>query len=332
MRKKHRGISIRRNRGRAVCAVLLVICCLTAACGRPSEKETAAAVQAATPEPTLTEEPTPEPTPVPTAEPAETPAAVLTPAPVKSGVILTPTPEPLPGEGRTVVLDPGHSSKQKGDSVPIGPGAAEMKAGDAVGTHGAVSGLNEYDLTLQIAQKLRDELETRGYKVLLTHEDNETAVNCDERAMVANEARADCFIRIHADGSGDPAASGAMAICITPSNPWTADTYKESRRLSDCVLEAYCTATKLPSRGVLEEDNMTGNNWAVVPTTLLEMGFMTNPDEDLLMADEHFQVSMIEGIADGIDAFCAPEEGSAKEGPGQAEEETGQTEEEGSAA
>ena len=137
----------------------------------------------------------------------------------------------------------------------------------------------------------------------MTREDNETPVNNEERAKVANDAKADCFVRIHADGSDDPWASGAMAICITPDNPWTADTYADSRRLSDCILKEYCRETGMFSRGVLEEDIMAGNNWAEVPTTLLEMGFMTNPEEDLKMADSRFQESMVRGIANGIDRF-----------------------------
>ena len=48
---------------------------------------------------------------------------------------------------------------------------------------------------------------------------------------------------------------------------------------------------------------MTGNNWSRVPTTLLEMGFMTNPDEDLKMADPGFQQIMVRAIADGIEEY-----------------------------
>ena len=205
--------------------------------------------------------------------------------------------------GYVIVLDPGHSSIVTGGTEPIGPGSGEMKAKDSSGTSGVVSGLTEYQLNFMIATKLQTELENRGYTVILTRYDNNTAISCVERAEIANNNNADAFIRIHADGSDDSSASGAMGICITSSNPYNASMYSESRILSDDVLNEYVAATGLSSRGVWETDTMTGNNWSQVPCTLLEMGFMTNANEDSLMADADFQVKMVTGIANGIDKY-----------------------------
>lgn len=206
--------------------------------------------------------------------------------------------------GKIVVLDPGHSSIVSGSYEPLGPGSSEMKAADSSGTSGAVSGLTEYELNLQVALKLRTELEVRGYTVIMTREDNYTQISCAERAQIANNAGADVFLRIHADGSESSSSSGAMGICITPSNPYIASMYNQSRLLSDDILNAYCAETGMSSRGVWETDTMTGNNWSQVPTTLLEMGFMTNPNEDSLMADSAFQAKIVTGIANGIDKYC----------------------------
>ena len=206
--------------------------------------------------------------------------------------------------GKIIVLDPGHSSVVNGGTEPIGPGASEQKAADSAGTRGVASGLTEYELNMQIALKLQVVLEERGYTVILTRPDNYTGISCSERAQIANNAGADVFLRIHADGSDSSSAAGAMGICITSSNPYVPGMYSESRRLTDCVLNEYVASTGLSSRSVWETDTMTGNNWATVPTTLLEMGFMTNANEDSLMADPAFQDKMVEGMAKGIDRFC----------------------------
>ena len=207
------------------------------------------------------------------------------------------------GNGKVIVLDPGHSSKVSGEMEPVGPGSSEMKAKDVTGTSGRTSGLMEYELALQTSFKMKEELERRGYTVYLTRYDNEVMLSCSERAEIANNYNADAFIRVHADGVDDSSASGAMTICITPSNPYVPEMYQDSRRLSEDIISEYCKETGLGQRSIWETDTMTGNNWSKVPTTLLEMGFMTNPNEDALMADPAFQDKIASGVANGLDKF-----------------------------
>ena len=204
---------------------------------------------------------------------------------------------------QTVVIDPGHSAVVAEGTEPLGPGSTENKAADTSGTSGTVSGLAEYELTLSVSQKLRDVLQDRGYTVLMTRESNDVPVSCIERADVANNAEADAFVRIHANGSEDSSVKGAMTICITPDNPFYPELYEQARALSDCIINKLSESAGCENDGVWETDSMSGNNWSRVPATIVEMGYMTNPEEDALMATEDYQNKIVRGIADGIDQY-----------------------------
>ena len=180
-----------------------------------------------------------------------------------------------------------------------------MKAKVAGGTKGVSTGVPEYELTLNIALLLRDNLVSKGFNVVLVRETNDVNISNAQRAEIANQAGADIFIRLHADAVDNGSVTGATTMCQTSSNPYNGALYTQSRLLSECVLSSYTQITGIKSRGIAETDTMTGINWSQVPVTIIEMGFMTNAAEDEKMNDPEFQLLMIEGLSSGIDLYFA---------------------------
>ena len=213
--------------------------------------------------------------------------------------------EDIPSNGYTVGIDPGHQGYtiDMSDKEPIGPGASEMKIKSTSGTVGTYTSLPEYQLNLDVSLKLKTILESRGYEVIMTRTDNETAISNKERAELVAEEGADIYVRIHANGSDSNTVSGALTMAPSPENPYVSYLSSDSVLLSQCILDSYCDLTGFNNLGVQYYDNMTGINWSSVPVTIIEMGFMTNQYDDTQMSNSDFQVIMAEGIANGIDAY-----------------------------
>ena len=203
-----------------------------------------------------------------------------------------------------IVIDPGHSSEIPGGKVPIGPGSDKTADADNYGAVSITNGLHEYELVLDVSLLLRDRLEARGYKVIMVRTTNSGAYSCVDRAGVANDANAAIFLRVHANQAPkDHSKNGAMTICITGENEFIPQMYKKSRLLSDLVLKNYISAVGCYNEGVWERDDLIANNWSKVPTTLIELGYMSNSKEDQLMQTSDYQEKMVTGMVNGIDAY-----------------------------
>jgi N-acetylmuramoyl-L-alanine amidase len=242
----------------------------------------------------------------------ETPAA---PIPTTAAPPPPPPPDLPPSFGqitfaiRTVAIDPGHG-------------------GDDEGARGA-GGVKEKDLTLAVARRAKGIIEARlGIRVLLTRDDDRN-VPIDERTAVANNNKADLFISLHANASMRPATAGAAIFCAAfdrdaaqASTAGGADRVPtfgggsrdielvlwdlaQTRHLDQSTAFADLLEQELHNRvplvahpvdrvplRVLESANM--------PAVLIEMGYLTNPDQEKLIGGDAFQNALVQGLYDAI--------------------------------
>ncbi len=209
----------------------------------------------------------------------------------------------VPEKQYIVCIDAGHQQNEDNSTEPIGPGANESKPKVSAGTRGTTSGVPEYELNLKIAQLLQEALEDKGYTVVMCRAQNDVNISNSERAQIANSVDADIFIRIHANGSSDSSIHGAMTICQTSNNPFNSELYEESRLLSGVILDELVSSTGCTREYVWETDTMSGINWSCVPTTIVEVGYMTNPEEEALLLSDSYQQLIITGLVNGIDKY-----------------------------
>jgi len=224
----------------------------------------------------------------------------------------------------SVCIDPGHQgswvdmSAQEAEA----PGSSVRKTKSSAGTVGTTTGVCEYQLNLDIALLVRNELENRGYRVVMTRENNDTAISNSERAKLAASSGCDITVRIHANGSEDSSVKGALAMIGSQSNPYVSSLYDDSYLLANDVLNSYCSETGFKNLGLQFTDDMTGINWSTIPVMILEMGYMTNPEDDLSMQDPVTRGKMVNGITEGIEKYFRDKYGNIPETEKRTEEET----------
>ena len=238
------------------------------------------------------------PTPV-----AETPAsATSTPTP-------TATPTPVPTEapvatgGHKIALDPGQQKNQMTDKEPIGPGAADTTAKMSYGATSTTTGKREYEWSLPFAQRLKAELEARGYEVVLTREENNVEISNAERAKFVNESGAEVFLSLQADAASNAEAKGIYTQIPSQSNPFVGNLYSDCKRMAKLIQNNLINETGTKDRGVQEIDKVATINYSEVPVAVLQLGFMSNKEEDANLWSEAYQDKLIKAICDAIDTY-----------------------------
>lgn len=200
----------------------------------------------------------------------------------------------LPLEGVVICVDPGHGITSEGGVEPIAPDATETRKKHSTGTAGKEQ--TEEELNLSVGLLVRDLLEKQGASVIMTRTTHECDLSNIDRANMAADNNADIVIRIHADGSENSSIHGISVLI--PGDQYISDTalLDRSAALGKLILSSAVEATGAENRGLTERNDLTGFNWSVVPVALIEMGFMTNPEEDKLLADEDYQRKLASSI------------------------------------
>lgn len=206
--------------------------------------------------------------------------------------------------GRTICIDAGHQRYGNNALEAIGPGSSIRKPKVTSGTEGKYTHKAESEVNLETAKKLKSILISRGYKVVMVRESQDVNISNIQRAEIANKSNADLAIRIHCDGSGNSALHGYFILTPSSSNRFLSSSIvNSSLRLTKCLLPAIQKATGANNRGISYRDDLTGTNWSKVPTVLVEMGEMSNKQEDYALSTPAYQEKMATGMANGIDDY-----------------------------
>jgi N-acetylmuramoyl-L-alanine amidase len=219
---------------------------------------------------------------------------------------------------RIIVIDPGHGGKDPG---AIGPG-----------------GTREKDVVLDVAKLVRDQLREAGFTVYLTREDDRF-LRLDQRVAFARQKKANLFISLHADSlPSKPAIRGSAVYTLseTASDQWAARLAEQENAVdgldqsavedevlrilielaqrdtkNNSAIFAQTLLPKLSARNI----NLLGNTHRFagfrvltapeVPSVLIELGFLSNAQDEKLLISSTWQRRMAAGIADAVESYFA---------------------------
>ena len=181
-----------------------------------------------------------------------------------------------PVSGRRIVLDAGHGGKEPGARGALGP---------------------EKEVNLAVVIKLKDELEKRGFEVLTTRDADRT-VTLKGRVDFANAAGTTLFVSVHHDAARNRSARGYSVYAGRDNSPCPGASFALALAIQSRIV-------KLPEvvdRGVRFANFRVLS--AAMPAVLVELGFISNADEEKLMNDPARQAAEAAAIADGIVDYC----------------------------
>lgn len=201
-----------------------------------------------------------------------------------------------------ICIDPGHQAKGDPNLEPIAPGSPYKKARVSSGTVGISTKKPEYVLNLEASLVLKHILEDKGYSVIMTREDHNVNISNSERATFANNKNANMVIRIHADSLDNSSKTGASILVPEEGGKYTSSIYEESNKCAQ-LIKGKMNELGIQLNGIFQRGDLTGFNWSKVPVVLVEMGFMSNYNEDQMMSNPDYQRKLMQSIADGVEEY-----------------------------
>lgn len=204
--------------------------------------------------------------------------------------------------GKIISIDAGHQAKGNSSQEPVGPNTNQTKAKVSSGTRGVATGKYEYELNLEVALKLKEALLAKGVEVYMVRETNDVDISNKERAELANSVQADLSLRIHADGSENSSVKG-FSILVPGGDQINEAVITKSNEMAQYIEASLSASLTGPSKGIVSRSDLTGFNWSQVPAVLVEMGFMSNPEEDQLMSTAQFQDDLVKALVEGLENY-----------------------------
>lgn len=177
---------------------------------------------------------------------------------------------------KLIVIDAGHGDEDPGSSI---------------------SNVDEKDLNLQIALKLKSALEEEGYEVMMTRSDD-TYLTLTERAEFANEVEADLFISIHQNSYIDDSTVSGIEVYYNESTKTESDEV-----LAQFIQTELVETTGARDRGIRAYDELVMTRKTEMPACLVELGYMTNKSELSLLQSDAYQYKLVTGMVNGINQF-----------------------------
>ena len=233
-----------------------------------------------------------------------TPTPTVTPEPTETPV---PTEAPVAG-GHKIALDPGQQKSAMDEKEPVGPGASDTTAKMSYGATSVTTSKREYEWSLPFTLRLKEELIARGYEVVLTREEADVKISNAERARFANESGAEIYLSIQADAASNKDAKGIYTQIPSQSNAYVGKVHNESKSLAKEIQNNLIAETGAKDRGVQENDKVAAINYSEIPVAVLQLGFMSNKEEDTNLGSEEYQDKLIKAICDGIDTYFQNQE------------------------